>query len=144
MLGVDIIGNKTVKETEIRRHIKTRKDRNYDAQLVQEDLRRLFATRKFHNVRVHKKVEPRGVYVTFEVLERPMIGEVLFIGNRYYSDKKLLKEAGTVRRRSPEYLHGSRSAAEGRGILSFERVHEDRRVDRGRGQAGRQASRSAR
>ena len=41
-----------------------------------------------------RKVENGGVYVTFEVLERPMIGEVLFIGNRYYSDKKLLKEAG--------------------------------------------------
>ena len=71
VLGVSIIGNKKVKETEILRHIKTRKDRNYDEQLVQEDLRRLFATRKFHNVRVHKKIEPQGVYVTFEVLESP-------------------------------------------------------------------------
>ena len=94
VLGVSVIGNKTVKESEIRRHIKTRKDRAYDPQLVQEDLRRLFATRKFHNVRVQKKVERKGVYVTFEVLERPMIGEVLFIGNQYYSDKKLLKESG--------------------------------------------------
>jgi outer membrane protein insertion porin family len=94
VLGVSIIGNKNVKETEILRHIKTRKDRNYDEQLVQEDLRRLFATRKFHNVRVHKKIEPQGVHVTFEVLERPMIDGVLFIGNQYVTDKKLLKESG--------------------------------------------------
>ncbi len=94
VLGVSIIGNKNVKETEILRHIKTRKDRNYDEQLVQEDLRRLFATRKFHNVRVHKKIEPQGVHVTFEVLERPMIDDVLFIGNQYVTDKKLLKESG--------------------------------------------------
>ena len=87
-------GTRNVKETEILRHIKTRKDRNYDEQLVQEDLRRLFATRKFHNVRVHKKIEPQGVYVTFEVLERPMIDGVLFIGNQYVTDKKLLKESG--------------------------------------------------
>ena len=94
VLGVTISGNKTVKESEIRRHIKTRQDRAYDPQLVQEDLRRLFATRKFHNVRVQKRVDPQGVYLTFEVVERPMIGEVLFVGNHYYSDKKLLKEAG--------------------------------------------------
>ena len=94
VLSVSITGNKTVKETEIRRHIKTLKDRTYDAQLVQEDLRRLFATRKFHNVRVHHKVEAGGVHVTFEVLERPMIGEALFVGNRYFSNKKLLKESG--------------------------------------------------
>ncbi len=85
---------KTSRKAEILRHIKTRKDRNYDEQLVQEDLRRLFATRKFHNVRVHRKSGPDGVYVTFEVLERPMIDQVLFIGNQYVTDKKLLKESG--------------------------------------------------
>lgn len=94
VLSVTITGNKRVSAAEIRRHIKTRQDRAYDAQLIQEDLRRLFATRKFQNVRVQKKVETRGVHVTFEVIERPLIGEVLFIGNRRFSDKKLLKEAG--------------------------------------------------
>ncbi|MHB8864687.1 MAG: BamA/OMP85 family outer membrane protein [Pirellulaceae bacterium] len=94
VLGVSITGNKSVKETEILRHIKTRKDRNYDEQLVQEDLRRLFATRKFHNVRVHRKNGPGGVFVTYEVLERPTIDQVLFIGNQFVTDKKLLKESG--------------------------------------------------
>ena len=43
---------------------------------------------------MHTKVEPQGVYVTFEVLERPMIDGVLFIGNKYVTDKRLLKESG--------------------------------------------------
>ncbi|MCU0958926.1 MAG: hypothetical protein MUF48_02370 [Pirellulaceae bacterium] len=94
VLSVSITGNKQVSRTEIQRHIKTRKDRNYDEQLVQEDLRRLFATRKFHNVRVHRRAEGQGVHVTFEVLERPMMDEVLFIGNQYVTDKRLLKESG--------------------------------------------------
>lgn len=93
VLSVTVVGNKAVKETEIRRHIKTLPERMYDAQLVQEDLRRLFATKKFHNVRVRHKTEAGGVHVTFEVLERPMIGEVLLVGNRYFSNKRLLKEA---------------------------------------------------
>ncbi len=94
VLSVSITGNRQVSRAEILRHIKTRKDRNYDEQLVQEDLRRLFATRKFHNVRVHRRVEGQGVHVTFEVLERPMMDEVLFIGNQFVTDKRLLKESG--------------------------------------------------
>jgi len=94
ILDVRIIGNKTIGTAEIRRHIKSLKDRPYDAQLVQEDLRRLFATRKFQNVRVHRKVVPQGVYLTYEVLERPTVREILFIGNKYMSDKRLLKESG--------------------------------------------------
>ncbi len=97
VLGVKIVGNKNVTAAEIRRHLKTRKDRNYDPQLVQDDLRRLFATRKFHNVRTHKDHAEGGVYITFEVLERPTIGEVLFIGNKYISDKRLLKETGLAK-----------------------------------------------
>ncbi len=97
VLGVSIVGNKHVKLSEIQRHIKTRKDRNYDPQLVQEDQRRLYATNKFHYVYVDEKVENGGVHLTFTVVERPMIGEVLLIGNKYFSDKKLLKEAGLAK-----------------------------------------------
>jgi len=118
VLDVRITGNKKVRELEIRRHIQTRKDRNYDPQLVQEDLRRLYGTNKFHNVRVHKDVTPQGIIITFEVLERAIIDDVLFIGNRFVSDKKLLKESGLTkgdalniytvqeaRRKVEEYYH---------------------------------------
>ena len=94
VLSVKVTGNKTVKLTEIMRHIKTRKDRNYDEQLVQEDLRRLYATKKFHNVRPHRTREGNGVHLVFEVLEKPMMDQVLFIGNQYITDKKLMKESG--------------------------------------------------
>jgi hypothetical protein len=94
VLGVEIKGNRRVKDSEVRRHIQTRQGRPYDPHLVQEDLRRLFSSRKFHNVRVEKKVVAQGVFVTFEVVERPTVDEVLFIGNRYASDKRLKKECG--------------------------------------------------
>lgn len=94
VLSITLEGNKTVSDTEIRRHIKTRKGRAYDPQLVQKDLRRLFATRKFHNVRLRKEVTADGVHVTFEIVERPLIDDVQFIGNRRFSDKKLRQESG--------------------------------------------------
>ncbi len=140
VLSVKVTGNKNVKLTEIMRHIKTRKDRNYDEQLVQEDLRRLFATRKFHNVRVHRTREANGVHVVFEVLERPMMDQVLFIGNQYITDKKLLKESGLkagdalniytvqeARRKVEEYY---RSKGFGKTVVTIEEGDkaEDRRV----------------
>ncbi len=147
VLGVKIIGNRSVSELEIRRHIKTHKDRAYDPQLVQEDLRRLFATRKFHNVRVDKKVTPQGVFVTFEVLERPTIQEVLFIGNKYASDKKLLKESGLskddalnvyavqeARRKVEEYYHGKGYAKVKVTVIEGDKAGDQRvvlRVDEG-------------
>jgi outer membrane protein insertion porin family len=94
VLGVKIAGNKNVKESEIRRHLKTRKDRAYDPQIVQDDLRRLYSTRKFYNLRTSKQHADGGIYITFQVLERPTIGEVLFIGNKYITDKGLLKASG--------------------------------------------------
>ncbi len=97
ILGVAIAGNKTVSTAEIRRHLKSHKDRPYDPQLVQEDVRRLFATRKFQNVQVHRNVVPQGVYLTFEVVERPTMQEVLFIGNKYISDRRLMKETGLAK-----------------------------------------------
>lgn len=94
VLSVSIDGNKTITDSEVRRHVKTRKGRAYDPQLIQKDLRRLFGTRKFHNVRVRKEQAKGGLHVTFEVVERPLIDEIRFIGNRRYTDKKLRKEAG--------------------------------------------------
>ena len=148
VLSVSIVGNQRVKESDIRRHIKSRPDRAYDPHLIQEDLRRLFATRKFHNVRVQKQVEPRGVHVTFEVVERPLVDEVLFIGNRYYSDKKLLKESGLerdeplniytvqeARRRLEEFYHSKGYATTQVSILEGDEPSDRRvvlQVDEGR------------
>ncbi|MFO7902610.1 MAG: POTRA domain-containing protein [Pirellulaceae bacterium] len=120
VLSVNIDGNHTISDTAIRRHIKTRKGRAYDPQLIQKDLRRLFGTRKFHNVRVRKKEAEGGLHVTFEIVERPLIDEVRFIGNRRFSDKRLRKESGLeagaplnvymvqeARRKIEEYYHSN-------------------------------------
>lgn len=140
VLSVNIEGNQTVSDTEIRRHIKTRKGRAYDPQLIQKDLRRLFGTRKFHNVRVREKEVEGGLHVTFEVVERPLIDEVQFIGNRRFSDTKLRKESGLeagdplniymvqeARRKIEEYYR-SNGFAKTRVSISKGAERTDRRV----------------
>ncbi|MFW6169508.1 MAG: BamA/OMP85 family outer membrane protein [Planctomycetota bacterium] len=140
VLSVNIEGNRTIGDDEIRRHIKTRKGRAYDPQLVQKDLRRLFGTRKFHNVRVREKEEEGGLHLTFEIVERPLIDEVQFIGNRRFSDKKLRKESGLqagdpldmymvqeARRKIEEYYRSNGFAKTGVSIAEGDK-RTDRRV----------------
>jgi outer membrane protein insertion porin family len=91
--GVAIAGNETVKESRIRSYLRTRKDREFDSEVVQADVRRLLTTGMFRDVRTYTKAVNGGVAVTFEVFEQPTIRYVKFIGNFGITDKALAQQA---------------------------------------------------
>ena len=91
---VRIIGQEATTEQFIQSQLKTRKDREFDPQVVQADVRRLAATGRFHDVRTYTQETPTGVVVTFEVFERPTIRYIRYLGNRGISDKALAKQDG--------------------------------------------------
>lgn len=95
-LVVDVVirGNETVPESQIIALLRTRKDRYFDPETVQADVRRLVTQGKFRDVRTHTQHVPGGVVVTFEVFEVPTIRYVKFLGNRAISDKALLRQTG--------------------------------------------------
>lgn len=92
--GVEIIGNGTTKEHEVQRHLHTRKDREFDPQEVQGDVRRLISTGLFRDVRTFTRNTAQGVIVTYELSERPRVEYVRHLGNRGLSEKALIKEHG--------------------------------------------------
>jgi len=93
-LVVDVIlaGNYFTKEYDIQKHIHTRKDREFEPRVVQDDVRRLVTSGLFRDVKPLLRQEPNGVVVIFELEERARIHEIKFLGNRGPSEKKLLKE----------------------------------------------------
>jgi len=102
-LVVDVIidGEHTSKDYEIQKHIHTRKDREFDPDILQGDVRRLVTSGLFRDVKTYTEQVPGGVIVRFKVFERPRIHEIKFLGNRNGpSDKKLLKEIG-VKKNDP-------------------------------------------
>lgn len=101
-LVVDVIidGNRATKDYEIQKHIHTRKDREFDPEILQSDVRRLITSNLFRDVKTFTEQVTGGVIVRFQVFERPRIGEIKFLGNRGFSDKKLLKEIG-VKKHDP-------------------------------------------
>lgn len=116
--GVRLVGNSAVKEQFIQSQLKTRKDREFDPDVVQADVRRLASTSRFQDVRTYTQQTAEGVIVTFEFVENPTIGYIKFVGNRNISDQALGKQDGIeigdplsryaieeARRKIEEYYH---------------------------------------
>jgi outer membrane protein insertion porin family len=91
---VRIIGNETSTQQSIQSQLKTRKDREFDPQVVQADVRRLASTGRFHHIRPYTQMTPAGMVVTYEVFERPTIRYIRYLGNRGFSDAQLAKQDG--------------------------------------------------
>jgi outer membrane protein insertion porin family len=118
VVDVKIAGNKTLPLSKILPHIKTRVGRPFDLELIGEDVRRLDQTRLFVDVRSYWQQAPNGRIVIFEVIERPLLREVLYVGCKEITKRKLEKEtqlkAGDAldtiaieeaRRKIEEYYH---------------------------------------
>ncbi len=93
VVDVQISGNKTLPIDKILPHIRTRAGRPFDMDVIQEDVRRLDRTHLFVNVKTYHRTAPGGRIVIFEVVERPILREVLFVGCREVKKKTLSKEA---------------------------------------------------
>ena len=93
VVDVQIRGNKSLPLSKILPHIRTRPGRPFDLELIDEDVRRLDRTHLFVNVRTYWQQVPGGRIVIFDVLERPLLQDVLFIGCSEIRKKALQKEA---------------------------------------------------
>lgn len=92
IVDVRILGNRSVPTSRVLARLKTRQGRYYDADLVQADTREIISMKSFRDVKTYTEEVRGGIIVIFEVVERPVIGELKFIGNRRISNKTLEKQ----------------------------------------------------
>ncbi|NUQ63387.1 MAG: BamA/TamA family outer membrane protein [Pirellulales bacterium] len=115
---VRVVGHNRVPLEKILPNIHTRQGRVYDPKVIEDDVRRLNGTKLFITVKPYTQQVPGGRLVVFEVLERPLLHYVKFVGNRKFTKKALLEEASIksgeamdvfaveeARRRLEEYYH---------------------------------------
>ena len=93
VIDVRVVGAQQNPVAEIIRHIRTRAGRPFDPELIEDDVRRLYKTRKFVKVTPRYQPEPGGRIVIFEVLERPTLHYVKYVGNEKVRKKTLEKES---------------------------------------------------
>jgi len=75
-------------------HIKTRLDRPFNQDTLNEDVKRLNSSGHFLDVKTSLQRARGGVVVIFEVVERPTIKYIKFVGAESFARKKLLTESG--------------------------------------------------
>ncbi|MGC3967043.1 MAG: POTRA domain-containing protein [Pirellulales bacterium] len=81
VVDVRVDGNKAVPLHRIAPHIQTRAGRAYSTDVVEEDVRRLTKSRMFVNVNTTYQRVPEGVVVVFQVVERPTLAYVKYLGS---------------------------------------------------------------
>jgi outer membrane protein assembly complex protein YaeT len=92
--AVEIVGNKTVSRERIESLIRTRAGRPYSDALVKSDVANLMRRSLFYDVQVRTRDTADGRIVQYQVLERPVIQSVEFVGNGVFSNDKLVEFTG--------------------------------------------------
>ena len=92
VIEIRILGNDTISATQIDDFISTRVGRPYDLSIVQRDVRKLADLGWFVDVKPLLETTPQGRIVIFQVVERPTIRYVTYLGNEKVSDKNLGKQ----------------------------------------------------
>lgn len=89
---VRLKGQHSVPESRIRAKLQTRAGRAFDPNTVQADVRKLLNSGLCYDVRTYREETPKGVIITFELFEQPLIRYVKFSGTKV-RESTLLKEA---------------------------------------------------
>ncbi len=92
VVEVRIEGNEATEASKLPQLL-TRAGQTFDPQTIEDDVRTLHRTRKFVDVHPKYVRAPDGVVVIFQVVERPMIRHVRFVGNRRMTSRTLKKKS---------------------------------------------------
>ncbi|WP_254506997.1 BamA/OMP85 family outer membrane protein [Anatilimnocola floriformis] len=92
VVDVQILGIEKSREHTVQKYLHTRRDKEFDPEMVQGDVRRLVSSGQFRDVRTYTRPAANGIIVIYEIFERPRIKYIKHIGNRDAGEKKLAKE----------------------------------------------------
>src|SRR2546422_1849269 len=86
------VGPASVSDELIRANIRVKLGDPYLRAAIDDDVRNLYATGLFYNIRVAEDVTPNGVVLSYVVQGKPRLTEITFHGNKRFSDAKLRKK----------------------------------------------------
>jgi outer membrane protein insertion porin family len=92
--SVEIWGNQRVEKEAIMAVLRTKKGDKYDPEKLDKDLRDIYKMGFFTDVKIETENGPKGKIVTFNVIEKPTVGRIVFVGNEEIDSDDLKKEVG--------------------------------------------------
>ncbi|MGB2706050.1 MAG: outer membrane protein assembly factor BamA, partial [Candidatus Omnitrophota bacterium] len=91
VLDIRVKGNQAISSATILAKIKTKPGTPFSQEVVNDDIKRLYALGYFTDVAVDVEDYKEGVMVTVIVEEKPVIEEIVFEGNKKIRDRRLKK-----------------------------------------------------
>src|SRR5688572_20506874 len=84
------VGPAAVSDSLIRANIRLKEGEPYSRSVIDEDVRNLYATRYFYNIRISEELVPEGVKVTYVVQGNPLLTDINVVGNKKFTRNKIL------------------------------------------------------
>ena len=94
-VDIEHVGPASVSDSLIRANIRVKPGDPYLPAAVDEDIRSLYATGLFYDVRIGYTNTPAGVVLTYIVQGNPRVTEIRIVGNKKFSESKLRKTITT-------------------------------------------------
>ena len=92
-IAIEHIGPHAVSDSLIRANIRSQEGKEFSPHMVDEDVKNLYATGYFINIRVAEEPVAGGsLKLIYIVQGKPLLTEIKFSGNKKYSDRKLKKK----------------------------------------------------
>lgn len=86
------VGPQAVGESLVRANIRVKEGDSYSRAAIDDDVRNLYATGYFYNIRVTEDRSPQGIALTYALQAKPKLTDVRFSGNKKYSTRRLSKK----------------------------------------------------
>jgi outer membrane protein insertion porin family len=86
------VGPAAASDALIRANIRVKEGDVYTRTTIDDDVRSLYSTGYFYNIRVATEPADKGINLIYVLQGKPVISEIRFEGNKKYSRKKLLKK----------------------------------------------------
>src|SRR3989338_3663759 len=90
--SIEVIGNKSISIATVLSKIKTRVGQEYLQAVISDDLKRLYNTGYFSDVRVDRQEFEGGFKVIIYLDEKPIVDEITFSKTRFIKSRALLKK----------------------------------------------------
>ncbi|MCC6356357.1 MAG: outer membrane protein assembly factor BamA [Verrucomicrobiae bacterium] len=115
-IEVEYAGPKAVNESVVRSNMRTTVGQPFSKAMVEEDVRNLYATGLFTNLRIYDEPVADGVKVVVIVQPKPMVKQVILAGFSKVEEKRLRKEIAT---KAGGNLNEQQIAADARKLAEF-------------------------
>ncbi|MCG6880113.1 MAG: outer membrane protein assembly factor BamA [Deltaproteobacteria bacterium] len=92
--SIYVAGNRRIEKAAVLAVVGTQPGDRLDMDKLDQDLRDIYKMGYFKDVTMDVSDGPSGKVITFNVVEKPSVGKIVFVGNDEYDDEDLSKELG--------------------------------------------------